>query len=155
MNLAVKTMNALATSTIQETKPLIILQRIAAADRTTVRDCAHARGNILWLVKQVAVGDDSAFARLYETTGGLLFALLLRILSDSRTAEEMLQSVYAEFRREAVRRGAKREKSLTWLIGIANRRGIGRLPLDCQFEVFKIGAGKDFPLIELGKRQTA
>lgn len=130
-------MNALATRTIRDTKPLLILQRIAGRERIEVQDYGEVGGNVIWLARQVNVCGEEDFARLHKATGGLLFALLLRVLPDSRAAEEMLENVYAEFRREAVRFGAKREMSLTWLIGVADRRGIGRLPLDSQFELFK------------------
>lgn len=134
-------MNALATRTICGTKPLIILQRIAGSERGEVPDCG-GRGNIVWLVKQVALVGEADFARLHKATGGLLFALLLRVLPDSRAAEETLKSVFAEFRREAVRFGAKREHSLTWLIGVADRYDIERLPLDDQFESFKTNGAR-------------
>lgn len=133
----VKTMTALATRTICGTKPLIILQRIAGRERGEVFDCGASGGDVVWLARQVAIAGEADFARLHEATGGLLFALLLRVLRDSRAAEETLKSVFAEFRREAVRFGAKRENSLTWLIGIADRHDIERLPLAGQFESFK------------------
>lgn len=142
---AVKTMNALATRTIRDTKPLLILQRIAGRERIEAQDCGEVGGNVVWLARRVDIGGEADFARLHKATGGLLFALLLRVLPDSRAAEEMLENVYAEFWQEAVRFGAKREKSLTWLIGVADRQGIGRLPLDNQFELFKTSRADYLP----------
>lgn len=41
-------MTALATRTIQKTKSLTILQRIAKKDKTAVKDCVDAYGNFIW-----------------------------------------------------------------------------------------------------------
>lgn len=91
------------------------------AQRQTQRpDCAR-------LIKLTAAGDESAFARLYDSTCGLLFGLLLRILGHSQGAEEVLEQVYAEIWMQAGRFDEEREKSLTWLITIAHRRGLERL----------------------------
>lgn len=138
-------MNALATRTICGTKALLILQRIAGRERSETLDNSEVGGNVVWLARQVDIGGEADFARLHKATGGLLFALLLRVLPDSGAAEEMLENVYGEFRREAVQFGAKRQKSLTWLIGIADCCGIGRLPLNSQFELFKTSRADYLP----------
>lgn len=41
-------MTALATRTIQKTKSLTILQRLAEKDRTAVADCVDTYGNFIW-----------------------------------------------------------------------------------------------------------
>ena len=41
-------MTGSATRTIQKTKSLTILQRIANKDRTAVQDCIDAYGNFIW-----------------------------------------------------------------------------------------------------------
>ena len=48
----VKTMTALATRTIQETKPLTILRRIAKKDKTAVKDCIDTYGSFIWALAQ-------------------------------------------------------------------------------------------------------
>lgn len=144
-------MNALAIQTIKKSKPLTILQRISEKDQIAARNRVNDFGNVIWLSKQVAVGDETNFVRLYETTSGLMFALLLRLLSDSQKAEEMLKRIYGEFRQASQRFDAGREKSLIWLIGIARRQGIEHLPLDRQFEVFEAGNEKNFPPLRLVK----
>ena len=45
-------MTALATGTIQKTKPSTILQRIANKDKTAVKDCVDAYGNFIWALAQ-------------------------------------------------------------------------------------------------------
>lgn len=41
-------MTALATRTIQKTKSLTILQRIAKKDKTAVKNCVDTYGNFIW-----------------------------------------------------------------------------------------------------------
>lgn len=43
-----------------------------------------------WLVPSIAAGDERAVARFSDATSGLLFGLLLLILGDTTTAEEVL-----------------------------------------------------------------
>ena len=43
-------MTASATLTIQETKPLTILQRLAEKDKTAVADCVDRYGNLIWVM---------------------------------------------------------------------------------------------------------
>ena len=136
-------MDALATRTIYDAKPLIILQRIAGKERGEVPLCGEADGKIFWLVKKMNIEGEPDFTRLYDSTGGLLFALLLRVLPDSRAAEETLKGIFTEFKREVKRFGAPGEKPLMWLIGIADCYDIERLPLGSQFESFKTSDGQE------------
>jgi len=84
------------------------------------------------LIKRIANGDESAFASLYDTTCGLIYGLLLRILGNSETAEQVLVAVYQEVWEQAATYGDKREEPLTWLITIARHRAIVRLRADSQ-----------------------
>ncbi len=136
-------MTALATQTIQKTKPLTILQRIVENDRIFINNCVDDSKDAVWLMKQIKLGDEKAFARIYETTSGLMFGLLLRILGNSHAAEEMLERIYAEFRQEAARFNDQREKSFVWLIGIGNRQDIEHLSLNSQFEIVETTNGKN------------
>lgn len=121
-----------------------MLQTIAQKNQTAVQERAAACENAARLINQVAAGDEAAFARLYDATSGLIFGLLLRILRDRQTAEEVLKSVYAEFWQEAVRFDSEREKSFTWLITIAHRQGVERLRLERGFEAFRTNQEKTF-----------
>jgi RNA polymerase sigma-70 factor (ECF subfamily) len=79
------------------------------------------------LVPSIAAGDEHAFARFYSATSGLLFGLLLLILSDTATAEEVLLKVYVEVREHAARFDQNRESLLTWLVTIAHRHALEHL----------------------------
>ena len=122
-----------------------MLETIAEKNQIAVKERAVAGENAARLINQVAAGDEAAFAKLYDATSGLIFGLLLRILRDSHTAGEMLESVYAEPWRQAAGFNAEREKSFTWLIGIAHRQGVERLRLKSEFEAFRTNREETFP----------
>jgi RNA polymerase sigma-70 factor (ECF subfamily) len=91
----------------------------------------HPRGlNSSALIKRIAVGDESAFATLYDTTCGLVYGLLLRILGSSETAEQVLVAVYQEVWKKAAIYDDEREKPMTWLITIAHSGAVARLRSD-------------------------
>lgn len=83
------------------------------------------------LIKRVASGDESAFATLYDTTCGLIYGLLLRILGNSETAKQILVAVYKEVWEQAATYD-EREKPMTWLITMAHSNAIARLRADNQ-----------------------
>ena len=60
-------MTALATRTIQETKPLTIFQRLAEKDRTAVTDCIDVYGNFIWaLARKFTASSEEAEAAAQE-----------------------------------------------------------------------------------------
>ncbi|MEK6323989.1 MAG: sigma-70 family RNA polymerase sigma factor [Acidobacteriota bacterium] len=79
------------------------------------------------LIKRVADGDQSALTTLYDSTSRLVFGLLLRVVSDRSTAEEVLLDVYTQVWRQASTYDTKRGAPLAWLMMIARTRGIDRL----------------------------
>lgn len=80
--------------------------------------------NLLALVTE---GDEAAFRLFHGATNGLLFAILLHILSHTQTAEEVLSELYDEVKRKALRLSRREESSLTWLFLIAHRLAVQRL----------------------------
>ncbi|HWW75526.1 MAG TPA: sigma-70 family RNA polymerase sigma factor [Pyrinomonadaceae bacterium] len=79
------------------------------------------------LIRGVAEGDQQALATLYDTTSRTVYGLLLRILSDPSTAEEVLLDVYTQVWRQAASYSAGRGKPMAWLTTIARSRAIDRL----------------------------
>ena len=60
-------MTAPATRTIQETKPLTILQRLVEKDKTAVTDCLDAYGNFIWaLARKFTASSEEAEAAAQE-----------------------------------------------------------------------------------------
>jgi DNA-directed RNA polymerase specialized sigma24 family protein len=60
-------MTALATRTIQKTKSLTILERIAKKDKTAVRNCVDTYGNFIWaLARKFTASREEAEAAAQE-----------------------------------------------------------------------------------------
>jgi RNA polymerase sigma-70 factor (ECF subfamily) len=79
------------------------------------------------LIKRVADGDQSALTTLYDSTSRLVFGLVLRVVNDRSTAEEVLLDVYTQVWRQASTYDSQRGAPLAWLMTIARTRGIDRL----------------------------
>lgn len=83
--------------------------------------------DLISLVEQVAAGDQAALATLYDTTNRLVYGLILRVLGDVSSAEEVLLDVYTQVWRQAASYDAGRGTPLAWLTTIARSRAIDRL----------------------------
>lgn len=60
-------MTALATRTIQKTKSLTILQRLAKKDKTAVKNCVDTYGNFIWaLARKFTASREEAEAAAQE-----------------------------------------------------------------------------------------
>src|SRR5215207_10872885 len=79
------------------------------------------------MIKGITEEYNQALASLYEATSRTVYGLLLRILSDPSTAEEVLLDVYVQVWRQAKSYSAERGKPLAWLTTIARSRAIDRL----------------------------
>jgi RNA polymerase sigma-70 factor (ECF subfamily) len=79
------------------------------------------------LIKRVADGDQSALTELYDSTSRLVFGLVLRVVGDRATAEEVVLDVYTQVWRQAATYDTKRGAPLAWIMTIARTRGIDRL----------------------------
>jgi RNA polymerase sigma-70 factor (ECF subfamily) len=79
------------------------------------------------LIREVAEGDEQALASLYDATSRTIYGLLLRILSDPPSAEEVLLDVYTQVWRRAASYSPARGKPLAWLTTIARSRAIDRV----------------------------
>jgi RNA polymerase sigma-70 factor, ECF subfamily len=90
-----------------------LAMRGAAADRTDEA-----------LLAQVAHGEESALAELYERFGRVAYGLALRILRDDRLAEDAVQEAFLTVWRQAASFRADRAKAQTWLLTIVHRRAV-------------------------------
>lgn len=79
------------------------------------------------LIKRVADGDQSALTELYDSTSRLVFGLVLRVVGDRATAEEVVLDVYTQVWRQAGNYDTQRGAPLAWIMTIARTRGIDRL----------------------------
>lgn len=78
-------------------------------------------------VSQVARGDESALAFLYDASSRLVYGLALRVLGDAGAAEEVTLDVYLQVWRQADRFDATRGRVSTWLMTMARSRAIDKL----------------------------
>jgi len=79
------------------------------------------------LLARVADGDEAAFTLLYDRSVPLLFTLALRSLGDRDEAADLLQDVYQEVWRKALRYDPARGTPMAWLITLTRSRAIDRL----------------------------
>ncbi|MET0787603.1 MAG: ECF RNA polymerase sigma factor SigK [Cellulomonas sp.] len=91
------------------------------------QDQADAPRSAESLLADVAQGDDSAFAALYDALGRGVFATCLGVLRDQDHAAEVAQEVWVEVWRTAARFDAARGSARTWTLTLAHRRAIDRV----------------------------
>lgn len=84
-------------------------------------------GMIEDLLARVAQGDRAAFGALYQATSARLFAIVLRILGDRDTAEDVLQDVYVRVWRRSGSFDPARGAPMAWLGRIARNAALDAL----------------------------
>lgn len=82
---------------------------------------------LISVVQKIAQGDQAALAALYDSTNRLAYGLILRVLGDASSAEEVLLDVYTQIWRQAANYDTSRGGPLAWLMTIARSRAIDRL----------------------------
>lgn len=73
---------------------------------------------------RVALGDQAAFARVYEMTSGHLFGVAFRILNRRDAAEDVLQDAFVTVWRRAGSYQAATAQAMTWLITIVRNKAL-------------------------------
>ena len=79
------------------------------------------------LLRAVALGDEAAFARVYDRYAPILLGLMLRILRSRPEAEDVLQEVFLQVWQQARSFDPARGRAFTWLATLARSRAIDRL----------------------------
>lgn len=79
------------------------------------------------LFARIAERDEDALSALYDLTSRQLYGLLLRVVGDAATAEEVLFDLYVQVWRQAARYEAARGTPLAWLVMMARSRALDRL----------------------------
>jgi RNA polymerase sigma-70 factor (ECF subfamily) len=79
------------------------------------------------LLQQTALGDETAFARLYDELSPRVYGLCLRVLRDPAQAEEVAQDVLVEVWRTASRFDPAKGSATTWATTLAHRRAVDRV----------------------------
>jgi RNA polymerase sigma-70 factor (ECF subfamily) len=102
---------------------------VGVTDELPVRPDARASEakRLEGVMRLVAVGDQSAFADLYDATSPRLLGLVKRLLIDHAQSEEVLQEVYLEIWQQAPRFSAVKGSVMSWMLTIAHRRAVDRI----------------------------
>jgi RNA polymerase sigma-70 factor (ECF subfamily) len=74
-----------------------------------------------------ARGDVAAFEKIYDSMGGAVLGLAVRVLRNSAQAEEVAQDVMVEVWRSASRYAPARGSAKAWIMTIAHRRAVDRV----------------------------
>lgn len=89
-------------------------------------DAAQARQD-LDLLQRTAKGDRAAFAGLYDRFSRPLFATALRILGDSREAEDVVHDVFLTLWQRSVEFSEDRGTPFSWAVTMTRNRAIDRV----------------------------
>lgn len=79
------------------------------------------------LMARTALGDEVAFAELYDELAPTLFGVVLRVLRDRAQSEEVTQDVFIELWRKAAQFDPARGGVHGWAVTIARRRAVDRV----------------------------
>ncbi|MFL6274958.1 MAG: sigma-70 family RNA polymerase sigma factor [Blastocatellia bacterium] len=90
-------------------------------------DAGHRNQDLVALIRRVAGGEQSALTTLYDATNRLVFGLIIRVVGDRASAEEVLLDVYTQVWRQAAAYDTSRGVPLAWIMTIARSRAIDRL----------------------------
>jgi RNA polymerase sigma-70 factor, ECF subfamily len=79
------------------------------------------------LLARILRRDVSAFEQLYERHARLVYGLVLRILNQASTSEEVVQDIFLQLWRNAAHYDAERGPFVPWLLTIARNRALDHL----------------------------
>ena len=81
------------------------------------------------LVQQLLRRDVRAFEKLYDRHSRIVYGLVLRILQQASTAEEVVQDVFLQLWRNASQYQSSRGPFVPWLLTLARNRALDNLRL--------------------------
>lgn len=79
------------------------------------------------LLTRVALGDEYAFAALYDQISPKVYGVVRRVVRDPHQSEEVTQEVFLEVWRLATRFSTSRGSGNAWILTIAHRRAVDRV----------------------------
>lgn len=110
---------------------------------------AERSARLAALMARVALGDQPAFAQLYQQTSAHLYGVAVRILKDGAAAEEVLQEAFVNVWHHAGSYEAAKSQPTTWLAAIVRNRCLDQLrrrELDTVTMTADDDDGKEFDL---------
>jgi len=96
----------------------------ASTSRTSV---PSVNAELVELLKACSLGEEAAFAKLYDATAARLFGLVLRTVRDRAQAEEVTQDAYLDIWRNSSRFDPDRGSAMSWLMTIGHRKAVDRV----------------------------
>jgi RNA polymerase sigma-70 factor (ECF subfamily) len=79
------------------------------------------------LLRRSAVGDQAAFAELYDAVAARVYGLVLRVVRDRAQSEEVTQEVFLDIWRTSARFDPALGSPLSWMLTIAHRKAVDRV----------------------------
>lgn len=79
------------------------------------------------LLRRSSLGDQAAFAELYDATSARLYGLILRVVRDPAQSEEVTQEAFLEIWRASARFDPDKGNALSWMMTLAHRRAVDRV----------------------------
>jgi RNA polymerase sigma-70 factor, ECF subfamily len=99
------------------------------------------------LARRLLQKDVEAFEQLYERHSRIVYALVLRILRQGSTAEEVVQDVFLQVWRNARHYDEHRGPFIPWLLTLARNRALDRLRLKSERQRRQEAQTEEFPPI--------
>jgi len=99
------------------------------------------------LVRRLLQQDVSAFEQLYDRHSRLVYGLLLRILQQAGTAEEVAQDVFLQLWRNADQYDESRGPFVPWLLTLARNRALDTLRLKSERQRRREDQAEELPLV--------
>ena len=79
------------------------------------------------LLHAVSLGDQAAFAALYDRFAPVVYGIIRRVVRDPAQSDEVTQEVFVEVWRTATRFDPARGSAQTWVLTMAHRRAVDRV----------------------------
>ena len=79
------------------------------------------------LLRAVALGDATAFERLYPLVAGAVYGLAVRVVRDPHLAQDVAQEVLVDVWRLAPRFDRSKGSAMAWILTMAHRRSVDRV----------------------------
>jgi RNA polymerase sigma-70 factor (ECF subfamily) len=99
------------------------------------------------LVNRLLHKDVSAFEQLYNRHSRIVYSLVLRILQQAGTAEEVVQDIFLQLWRNAARYDAARGPFVPWLLTLARNRALDHLRLKSERQRRKEDQTEELPAV--------
>jgi len=99
------------------------------------------------LVDQLLHRDVSAFEELYDRHSRIVYALVVRILQQAPTAEEVVQDVFLQLWRNAAQYQSARGPFVPWLLTLARNRALDHLRLKSERQRRREDQSEELPAI--------